>query len=130
MAVKAGDRATFRGEACIVMGRAPHLSGSRWLVQWRDGSTITGWASGIAPEASLGSVTTPTFTMGQIVKVGFSPYRQRGTISAITTDENGAIRYTVTLPQDRHTFKTEGGTRWINPAHEVVVGPEQLDTHA
>ena len=127
MSVKTGDRATFRGESGIVMGPAPFLGENRWFFRYRNGEADTGWSMEIAPESGLSAVTTPTFTVGQSVKVGFAPPgRRKATVTAIT-QEGGRAIYEVEYPEDDQTYETEGGVHWIVDAHGGLVGAEFLD---
>lgn len=127
MSIRAGDRAVYRGESVIIMGPAPFLGEAQWSVKIRDGSVRSGWRGMTAAESALSLVTRPAWEIGDSVLVGFTPYRRRGTVTAITT-EAGRIRYNVTFAEDGNRFKTEEGTRWIQDAHDVVVGAEYLDT--
>lgn len=127
MSVKIGDRATYRGESGIIMGEASYLAERRWYFKYRNGEAESGWTREIAPQSGLSAVTTPTFIVGQAVRVGFAPPgREKATIAAVT-QEGGRSIYEVLYPEDDQ-HETEEGTRYIIDAHSGLVGAEFLDT--
>ena len=128
MSVKIGDRATFMGESGLLMGEASFLNERRWHFRYRNGKARTGWSTMIAEESALSNLTTPSWDVGDTVRVGFTPNRRKGSVTAIAQEAGRAI-YTVTYPEDRNRFETAEGTRWIQDAHDVVVGAEYLDTN-
>jgi len=128
MSVRIGDRATYGGNSVIVIDKAPALVGPRWLVYWKNGKAASGWSYSLAEESDLESVTRPTWEVGAAVKVGYSPHRISGTISAIETDEAGDKVFSVLVPTDTHK-ETPEGTRWTRDAHTLRVKANALDTH-
>lgn len=125
MSVKIGDRATFKGEAGIITGEASFLDNRRWHFRYRNGKAPTGWSTMVADESALTSVTTPTWEIGDSVRVGFTPIRKTGEVTAITTVGGRAI-YEVTFPDKKQ--ETDEGTRWLQDAHSSLVGAEFVDT--
>lgn len=128
MSVRVGDRATYRGKSAIVISKAPALAGPRWVVYWKDGKAATGWSYDKAPEASLEDVTRPTWEVGASVRIGYSPHRLSGTITAIETDDAGDRVFSVAISEDTHR-ETPEGTRWTRDAHTMRVKANALDTH-
>ena len=128
MSVQVGDRATYRGESVIVMAKAPHLGGDRWYLRYRDGETITGWSMAVALGSDLADRTRPTWETGDSVRVGWTPYRRSGTVTAVGTFGDGRASYTVQVPQK--TEETPGGTRFYHEAYDTVLGAEHIDTSA
>jgi len=126
MSVTIGDRATYMGETGIIVLAAPFLDEPRWLFRYRNGKARTGWSALIAAESALSDVTTPTWDVGDSVRVGFTPNRRKGTVTAIT-QEGGRAIYEVTFPAEDQ--KTEDGTKWIQEANTSLVGAEFLGTN-
>jgi len=128
MSVRIGDRATYGGKSVIVVEKAPALVGPRWLVYWKNGKAASGWSYSYAEESDLEGVTRKTWDVDDEVKVGYSPVRLSGTISAIETDEAGDRIFSVLIAADTHR-ETPEGTRWTRDAHTMRVKANALDTH-
>jgi len=126
MSVQIGDRASYRGESVIVIAPAPFLAEERWTVRYRNGEAHTGWSREIAPASALTSRTRPTWEVGDSVRVGWTPFRESGTVTAVSTGDDGRARYTVTIPED--TERTPEGTRFVKEAYDLVLGAEHIDT--
>jgi hypothetical protein len=129
MSVQKGDRGTYRGRPIIVLVETSFLKERRWVVKSRDGSVRSGWRQEVALESMITGVTTPSWEIGDSVKVGWHPHARKGTVSAIGTDEAGQILYTVDFPEDDTRETPERGTRWTIPEESTPFSAESIDTH-
>ena len=126
-----GDRATYRGQRCIIVAAAPFLEERRWIVRWRSGYSATGWTHDAAPESGLTGVSSRSWVVGDTVMVGWSPFRQQGTVTSVIVGlVEGRPIYTVTLEAEIKRFPDEIPPYALNMGESVVeVGAEHLDTH-
>lgn len=126
MSVGIGDRATHRGQSIVVFAEASFLGERRWYVRWREGEAFTGWSSEIALESALSDLSTPSWEIGDTVRVGYAPYHRSGTVTDILSMGTGRPLYEVTFPDDPDRYNQDG-LGFMQHVHSVVVGAEVLD---
>jgi hypothetical protein len=74
----------------------------------------------------LSGLSTPSWEIGAEVRVGWAPYRRKGTVTAIFSEERPF--YEITFAEDDDRYETEGGVRFKQHEHTSVVGAESIET--